>query len=201
MIYLCLGIVSSYLIGAIPTAYIFAKILRGTDIRGVGSGNVGATNVYRAVGKIPGFIVLVIDIIKGVIPVLVIPQIVGGYSGSALTDTYMILIGASVIIGHVWNVFLRFKGGKGVATTAGVIVVIAPKVVGVAFLVWLTVFIIYRYVSLASIAAAVSLPVTALLMRKPASIIIFLLILSFMGIYKHKSNIGRLKSGEERKLF
>lgn len=201
MIALTFGLVLAYVIGAIPTAYLFAKLLKGIDIRAVGSGNVGATNVYRAVGKIPGLIVLLMDISKGAIPVIVVPLIIGADLTLINQDTYKILLGACAIIGHVWTIFLKFKGGKGVATTAGVLLVITPKIMLVAFIIWLILLFLFRYVSVASIVSAFSLPITAIIIDKPISVIIFLSIIMLIGTYKHKGNISRLIKGEEHRIF
>lgn len=191
----------AYLIGSIPTAFIFGKVLKGIDIRTVGSGNIGATNVYRAVGKVPGIAVLMVDILKGAAPVAIIPMIVP-VGGSVLApDIYKILIGAAAIAGHVWTVFMNFKGGKGVATTAGVVLILAPDVVGIVLVLWIAVMVVSRYVSVASIAAAITLPVTAYVLGKQPSIIIFLSIISVIGIYKHKGNIIRLRQGSEHKIY
>jgi len=201
MLILFCAIILSYLIGAIPTAFLAGKFIKGIDIRTIGSGNVGATNVYRSVGKFWGFVVLFVDIMKGVLPVLVIPYFLKVSEGVIRPDIYKIIIGMFAIIGHVWTVFLRFKGGKGVATTAGVLVVLAPKVVGIAFLIWVIVVSISRYVSVASIIAAFSLPITAWILGKPHEITLFLMLLGAVGIYKHKANMARLMKGKENKIF
>ena len=200
MFNLFLGLIVAYLIGSIPTAYLFAKFIKGIDIRNFGSGNVGATNIYREVGKLPGFIVLAVDILKGVVPILFIPMVLGVEGTSIGLDIHKILIGAMTITGHVWTVFLKFKGGKGVATTTGVALVLAPKVLGIAFLAWVIFFLPFRYVSLASIAAAITLPIAALILGEPKSIVLFFAIIGAVGIYKHKSNISRLLKGEERRI-
>lgn len=198
---LILSLFTAYLIGAIPTGFLFAKYLKGIDIRTLGSGNVGATNVYRSIGKGPGFMVLFLDILKGALPVLILPMIFKLDASSSISmHSYKLLIGASSITGHVWTIFLNFKGGKGVATTAGVMLVLAPKVVFVAFILWVIVFAASRYVSLASIIASVSLPISGLAFKMDKSIIVFLLILCVLGIYTHKSNIHRLLKREEHKI-
>jgi acyl phosphate:glycerol-3-phosphate acyltransferase len=201
MINLSISILVAYLIGSIPTAYIFGRLVKGIDIRTVGSGNIGATNVYRAIGKIPGFMVLFLDIVKGMIPVLLLPKLLPIDSAVIGSGIYMMILGTCVISGHIWTIFLNFKGGKGVATTAGVLIVVAPKVVGVAFILWLTAFIISRYVSVASIVAAVSLPISAVIFKMPVSTVIVFLAIAGIGIYKHKSNIVRLRRGKENKIF
>ena len=201
MINIAIVLTLSYLIGSIPTAFIFAKLIKGIDIRTVGSGNIGATNIYRVVGKGPGFLVLLLDILKGAIPVFFIPFIFSADKVGIDPDLYRILLGASVIAGHVWTIFLRFKGGKGVATTTGVALVIAPNVLGVAFIVWVIFFALLRYVSVASIVAAAALPIASLMMKETSGVTVFFTIIGIVGIYKHKSNIFRLIRGEEKKLI
>lgn len=198
---LILSLSTAYLIGAIPTGFLFAKYIKGIDIRTFGSGNVGATNVYRTIGKAPGFAVLFLDILKGALPVAILPMIFKLDASSSISmDSYKLLIGASSIAGHVWTIFLNFKGGKGVATTAGVMIVLVPKVVLIAFILWVIIFAISRYVSLASIIASISLPLSALAFKMEKSLVVFLAILCALGIYTHKSNIKRLLKGEEHKI-
>jgi glycerol-3-phosphate acyltransferase PlsY len=202
MIYAVLAVVIAYLIGSIPTAYIFGKVLKGFDIRQHGSGNVGATNVFRTIGKIPGIIVLVIDFLKGAVVVTLLPLALKKlFPGTSIPyeDIY-IFLGAAAIAGHIWTVFLRFKGGKGVATTAGVMVGLFPVIFLIGLVVWVVVFAIWKYVSLASIAAAVSLPILAVLTGKDLKIVLFMAILCMVGIYGHRDNIKRLIQGKENKI-
>src|SRR3989338_5104487 len=117
---LAISLVLSYLIGSIPTSYIFAKALKGIDIRQFGSGNVGATNTYRVVGKLPGLLVLIIDILKGLICVALVAKLFLRLGVTIEPTTYGMILGFMAIVGHIWSVFLGFKGGKGVATSAGV---------------------------------------------------------------------------------
>jgi len=201
MFYIVISLISAYLIGSIPTAYLFGRIIKGIDIRNYGSGNVGATNVYRVVGKVPGFMALFLDILKGCLPVIILPVIFNVDNNMITIDTYKLLIGISAIAGHVWPVFLKFKGGKGVATTAGVVLALMPAVFIISFIIWVLVFIIFRYVSLASVIAAIAMPIAVIVLKMPISIAIFAIMLSIVGIYKHKSNISRLIKGEEKKIF
>jgi len=203
MLGLFISFILAYLVGSMPTSYIFARFLKGLDITKHGSGNVGATNVFRVVGKIPAIIVLLIDILKGMIAVLVLSEIffnntIGVNLGLEL---YRIFLGAFAISGHVWSVFLKFKGGKGVATTAGVLLALSPKVLIATVILWALVFIIFRIVSVASITASVFLPILAVFFKGSLSLVLFCVILCIMGTYKHKSNIKRLIRGEEKKLF
>lgn len=203
MLNLALSLILAYLIGSIPTSFIFAKVLKGTDIRKHGSGNVGATNVFRVVGKLPAVIVLLLDIFKGVFSVLFLSNVffnntIGITVGLGV---YKILLGACAIAGHAWSVFLKFKGGKGVATTAGVIFVLAPQVLIASFIVWVGVFSVLRIVSVASIISSMFLPIFGIIFGQPLSNILFYVFLCIIGTYKHKSNIRRLVRGEEKRLF
>ncbi|MDP2942608.1 MAG: glycerol-3-phosphate 1-O-acyltransferase PlsY, partial [Candidatus Omnitrophota bacterium] len=146
------SLVLCYLIGSIPTSYLFAKALKGIDIRQFGSGNVGATNTYRVVGKLPGLLVLIIDILKGLICVTLVAKLFLRLGVAIEPATYGMILGFMAIVGHIWSIFLGFKGGKGVATSAGVFIGVAPDVFLWGLLVWVAVFAWKRYISLASIA-------------------------------------------------
>lgn len=197
---LFLGILAAYLIGSMPTAYIFTRLIKNVDIRRYGSGNIGATNVFRVVGKIPGIIVLAIDMLKGFIAVSFIANFFLYAEPVARPEFYRILIGISAIAGHNWTIFLKFKGGKGVATSAGVLLGLMPDIFLFGFLVWFFVFSITRFVSLASIIASISIPIFSLMFGKPTEIVIFMSILCLAIVYKHRANIKRLKIGEEKKI-
>ncbi len=203
MVNLAISLILAYLIGCIPTSFIFAKMLKGKDIRQHGSGNVGATNVFRVVGKLPALLVLFIDVFKGSFAVFFLPTIFFNNTIGMTTgpEVYKILLGLCVISGHVWNAFLGLKGGKGVATAAGVLLVLAPNALIASLLVWTFVFFLFRIVSVASIAAGIFLPVFALLFRHSIYFVLFCVFLCIMGAYKHKANIRRLVRGEEKKLF
>lgn len=203
MINLLVSLILAYLIGSIPTSFIFGKLLRGVDVRQEGSGNVGATNVFRVVGKVPAIIVLLLDIFKGAMCVAFLPDIFfNNMIGITLgLEFYKILLGASAIAGHVFSVFLKLKGGKGVATTAGVLLVLAPKIFILSMSVWIIVFVIFRIVSVASIVSSMLLPVFAIIFHRSIYLVLFCILLCVMGTYKHKANIRRLIRGEEKKLF
>lgn len=201
MINIIIGILLSYLLGSIPTAYIFGRLLKGIDIRDHGSGNVGATNAFRVLGKIPGALVLIIDIFKGVIPLTLIADLVG-------IDTVLtrIVLGLSVVAGHNWTVFLKFKGGKGIATTLGVLigltvkVVVLRPVVFVCILAWLISFLVSGYVSLSSIIAAVLLPIIMVCTKQSFEIICLGVIFCVFVVFRHRPNILRLMSGNESRV-
>ncbi len=194
------GLISAYLIGSIPTAYILGRLIKGIDIRRFGSGNIGATNTFRVMGKAPGLVVLAIDILKGFICVSYIADLFLYISPAARPELYKVLVGLATITGHNWTVFLKFKGGKGVATSAGVVIGLIPKIFWFGFSVWLIVFALTGFVSLASIIASVSIPVFTLIFGEPTEIIVFMSLLCLAIVYKHRSNIQRLKSGEEKRI-
>jgi glycerol-3-phosphate acyltransferase PlsY len=202
MIYILLAVFAAYLIGAVPTGFIFAKAIKGIDIRQHGSGNVGATNVFRILGKGPGIAVFVVDFSKGLLAVTVIPlvfkQLFPGMS--TLNGGLYLILGAAAIAGHIWTVFLNFKGGKGVATTAGVMAGLAPLLMLAGLIIWAVAFSIWRYVSLASILAAISLPTLAAITGKDIYFVFFCSVLCIVGIYSHRSNIKRLLNGTEKKM-
>lgn len=196
---LTVAILSSYIIGSIPTSFIMAKVLKGIDIRRAGSGNIGATNVYRVIGKLPGFITLIIDIFKGVLVVTLVANFFYSFMKNFDYGLYRTILGLVAICGHIWTVFLNFRGGKGVATTIGVMIIIAPKVLLASILIWLIVFSLTNYVSLASISMGVAFPISAGLLNQPFYIIIFTVTICILTSYKHKDNIRRLLKGEENK--
>ncbi len=195
-----ISLIICYMIGSIPTSYIFGNVLRGIDIRQFGSGNVGATNVYRVVGKLPGALVLIIDITKGLICVTLIANLFLHFGGSMNPENFRMTLGFAAIVGHNWTVFLKFKGGKGVATSAGVLIGIAPKIFMLGLIIWVAVFLWKRYVSLASVCSAVSIPVFFSILSYPASYVIFTSLICAIMVYKHLPNIRRLVRGEENKI-
>jgi len=197
---LFLGFVAAYIIGSIPTAYIFGRVFKGIDIREYGSGNVGATNVFRVIGKGPGIIVLIIDIIKGFICATYLASGFLYLAPVTRPELYRILVGLSAIAGHNWTLFLKFKGGKGVAASAGVVIGLIPKIFWLGFMVWLITFFITGFVSLSSIVAVISVPIFTLAFGEPAEIVIFMCILCLIIVYKHKPNIKRLARGEEKRI-
>lgn len=199
-IILFLGFVAAYVIGSIPTAYIFGRVLKGIDIREYGSGNAGATNVFRVIGKTPGIIVLIIDIIKGYISATYLASGFMYLAPVTRPELYRILFGLSAIAGHNWTLFLKFKGGKGVAASAGVVIGLIPKIFWLGFLVWLITFFITGFVSLGSIIAIISIPIFTLAFGEPVEIVVFMCLLCLIIVYKHKPNIRRLARGEEKRI-
>jgi len=190
--YVIYAAVASYLIGSIPFGYILAKYARGIDIRQLGSGNIGATNVWRNLGPVYGIMVLLLDMGKGVAAVLI-----GRHWGGVGTE----LIAAFLALcGHSWPIFLRFKGGKIVATGGGIIFAISPVTALVALAVLLITVGISRYVSLGSIMAAITVPVTMIILRMNILYIIFGILVAAFVIYKHQPNIKRILAGTEFKV-
>jgi len=190
-----------YLIGSVPAGYL-AGCIGGIDIRKVGSGNIGATNVLRILGKRYGYPVFLFDFLKGVAAVEMSILIFDSYHPAASRELYGILGGVSSVIGHSYPVWLNFKGGKGVATTAGVVFALIHFAALVMCVVWVAAFQASRYVSVASIAAAIALPVTvgALLyfeqLNKPV-LLYFSIWLAAVVIVRHRSNVSRLLNGTE----
>ncbi|MFH1782356.1 MAG: glycerol-3-phosphate 1-O-acyltransferase PlsY [Candidatus Omnitrophota bacterium] len=197
---LFLGGLLAYLIGSIPTAYIAGKLVKSIDIRQFGSGNIGATNTFRVVGKMPGVAVLLIDMLKGYMCVTYCADLFMLIAPVERPELYRVLMGLSAIMGHNWTVFLNFKGGKGVATSAGVIIALIPKIFLLGLIVWSIIFGLTGYVSLSSIIAAILIPIFTFLFNKPVETIVAMCILCMVVVYKHRSNIARLKKGEERKI-
>jgi len=182
----------AYLIGSIPFGLLLAKT-KGVDIREQGSGNIGATNVLRCLGKPLGITCFVLDVLKGFLPAALFPTL--GNCGAE----FGILFGAAAILGHNFPVFLKFKGGKGVATSAGVLLGVAPLAVGLGILTWAIVFFVSGYVSLGSIIAALAVAATGWV-RYDSITATALTLLGALAIYRHRANIKRLLAGEENKF-
>lgn len=184
----------SYLLGNLSFAFILGKVLMKKDVREYGSGNSGATNAIRAFGAKIGVMAFVGDVLKGVAAVLT-GRALGGETGAYIA-------GALVIIGHNWPIFLNFKGGKGVATTIGVMLIISPFVSMICFVIGLSVAFFTRMVSLGSITGMALAPFVVLIFVRPFNIqlFVFCLFVSTMSIYRHKENIKRILKGKENKL-
>jgi glycerol-3-phosphate acyltransferase PlsY len=198
---LIVSLIATYLVGAIPTAYIFGCVLKKIDIRKHGSGNVGATNAFRVLGKGPGSAVLLIDIAKGIIPTTVFANL-SGYN-----DSYMLVVyGLIAVAAHNWTVFLQFKGGKGIATTLGVLIGFAiqlpglREVLGVVLGTWIVIFLLSGYVSLASVIASVALPIWMIVVDAPFVFKIMSIVLCVFIVIRHRSNIKRLVRGKENRV-
>ena len=195
------SLIFGYLIGSIPTAYLFGRLLKRIDIRQYGSGNVGATNAFRVLGKIPGTAVLLIDASKGIVATTLLADLFG------LEEIiYRILLGLTAVIGHNWTVFLGFKGGKGIAASLGVLIGLTIKAVFfrpvliLSILIWFAVFLISGYVSLASITAAVLLPFLMIFLNQPVELIMLGVIFCIFVVLRHRPNIKRLLLKEEHRV-
>ena len=197
-------LVISYIIGSIPTAIIAGKWLKKIDIREHGSGNAGATNVFRTLGWKAGITVLLIDMFKGFIPVY---WIAGMFHQNPDTLIYFqLLAGICAILGHIWTIFAGFKGGKGVGTSAGVFIGLAPLALGIALLVFVIIVWLTRYVSLGSILAALTLLIILLLQKfvlnmfVPDILLYVCTVIVILIWVSHRENIKRLLKGDENKL-
>jgi acyl phosphate:glycerol-3-phosphate acyltransferase len=204
MIDVLIVIVCSYIIGSLPTAIIAGKWLKKIDIRDYGSGNAGATNVFRTLGWKAGLIVLLVDMFKGFVPVFWLAGII--HQNPETLIYYQILAGICAILGHIWTVFAGFRGGKGVGTSAGVFLGLAPLALGLALLVFIIVVWLSRYVSLGSILAALVFLIILILQKfvfnmqiPDALLYVGIIIVSLIWI-AHRENIKRLLNGEENKL-
>ena len=198
-----LVVLSAYLLGSIPTGFLVAKA-RGVDIRTVGSGNIGATNVFRILGKPAGIFVMLADAAKGWVAVIVVAKLVEGWfypgAGPLAREWFAICAGVAAILGHNYTCWLGFKGGKGIATSAGVLLALVPVPLLIILSVWIVVFSFSRYVSLASISASFVLPFTAWFVGSSSTIILVTAAVGALAIYKHKANIQRLLKGSENRI-
>ncbi len=197
---LILTFIAAYIIGSIPTSFLMGKIIKGIDIRKYGSGNVGATNALRVLGTKIGIITLVIDIAKGFFAVQLGKILISDPSNLAL-----ILIGLFAISGHIFTIFLKFKGGKGVATAAGVFIALTPVALGIALLVFVITVWISKYVSLGSMLAAVTLLVIELIINirnsfEEKELLIYIFFITVFIIVRHKANIKRIIDGNENRI-
>lgn len=200
------SLIVSYLLGAVPSAYLLGRIFKNTDIRKRGSGNIGATNAFRVLGPVFGSSALILDVAKG----LVCPTLVATYLAQADSLAHglilRIILGLVAVIGHNWTLFLNFKGGKGVATSLGVIIGLSLIVntlrisLGLAILTWAGIFLASGFVSLSSIISAVLFPVFMLIFKAPYELFILGLVLSVFILFRHKPNIYRLLRKEEHRF-
>lgn len=194
---------TAYLCGAVPWAYIIGKI-NGIDIRQHGSGNIGATNVRRVLGKKWGIPCFILDFLKGLLPVLAVRLLSNRIP--ELGTTAVVIAVIMPIVGHNFSVFIGFKGGKGVSTSAGALAALVPWAVLAALAVWAGIFQVSRYVSLASICAAISLPAAAVIIAKltgaeiDTAVVVLLSVCAALTVIRHRENIVRLINGTENKF-
>ncbi|MCB2378896.1 glycerol-3-phosphate 1-O-acyltransferase PlsY [Hymenobacter sp. BT635] len=197
-------LVAAYLLGSIPTALWVGRRFFGLDIREHGSGNAGATNTFRVLGKKPGSVVMAIDVLKGWAATMMATVMLN--QGAIQPDQllyFQLACGVLAVVGHIYPIFAQFRGGKGVATVLGMMLAIAPATVGVCILVFLVMLFIFRYVSLASMSAGVAFALLQLLPAfRPDNVLLlyFGFILAALLIYTHRANIGRLRAGNESRV-
>jgi acyl phosphate:glycerol-3-phosphate acyltransferase len=188
-----LVVLGGYLLGSMPFGYWVVLLVKGEDIRRSGSGNIGATNVWRTYGRRLGIPIVLLDVAKGFVPALLGALLVG--------ELTAVLAGGAAMLGHWRPLFLRFqKGGKTVATAGGTFFGAAPLLGLIGLGVWIVVFLLSRYASLASIVTALSLPVMAVVLGEPWPIIVFAAIAAGAVVLLHKANIGRLRAGTESRF-
>jgi glycerol-3-phosphate acyltransferase PlsY len=195
-----LAVVLAYGIGAIPSGYLIGKVFRRIDIREHGSGNIGATNTLRVLGKPAGIAALILDVAKGVVAVTVLAGVAASGRSPLSLPVMKVLLGIAAIAGHNWTVFLRFKGGKGVATSAGVFLGIAWLPVLIAAAVFAVVVLSTRIVSVGSMSAAVVLPLAMLMVGSEREFIWFSIVVAGLVLLRHSSNIKRLLQGKEHRF-
>lgn len=198
--YLVAGLIG-YLLGSIPAGYLAGRF-RGIDIREKGSGNIGATNVFRVLGKPAGIAVLIIDALKGYAACAWVADLVIHWFPARIgeDEALRITAGLAAILGHNFTCWLKFRGGKGIATSAGVIAALVPGALIIALSIWIIVFALSRYVSLASIAASLSLPFATWVTRQNIALTLVTGAMAALAIYKHRSNIQRLIHGTENRF-
>jgi glycerol-3-phosphate acyltransferase PlsY len=186
-------VIVGYVLGSMPWGYWLVRLFKHEDIRKQGSGNIGATNVWRVYGWRLGLPVAVLDTLKGFVPAYVGTLVVSDLAG--------VLAGAAAMLGHWRPLFLKFqRGGKGVATAGGAFLGVAPLVGAIGAAVWIVVFLLFRYASLASMVAAVSLPIVAVLLDEPWPVVTFAALAAVAVVALHRTNIARLRSGTENRF-
>lgn len=194
------SIILSYLLGSVPTSYIMGRLWKGIDLRKHGSGNVGAANTFRVLGPIPGVTVLFVDVLKGLIAVFFISRLA---MGSSLSSEWVkVFCGIAAICGHNWTIFLKFKGGRGVATSIGVFFALAWQAIGISLLLGIVIVALTRYISLGSMVGAIALPFLVVLLpfKRPLPYLWFALLVALLVIIKHIPNIKRLIKGKENRF-
>ncbi|SEA70889.1 acyl-phosphate glycerol-3-phosphate acyltransferase [Desulfuromusa kysingii] len=191
---LYLLLILAYFIGAIPTGVILTRLIGNHDIRNTGSGNIGATNVYRIAGRKLGIVTLFGDCLKGVVPLLIAQH------GFHLSEQGIALVALAAFIGHCYPVYLGFKGGKGVATALGIFLVLSPLSVLCVLLIFILALSIWRYISLASLSAAAAIPLPVLFFERSYPLFVTALIIVAIVIWRHRANIERLRNGTESKF-
>lgn len=193
-----LFLTGAYLLGAVPSGLLVVRLLTGTDIRRYGSGNIGATNARRAAGNLGGLMTLAGDVAKGAVPAALALSHAGlsGSMGGALPAAAVL----AAFLGHLYPVYLRFRGGKGVATAGGGLAVLAPASVLAALVVFLAVVAVDRRVSLGSMAAAATLPLSAVIAGAPGATVVLATVIALLILLRHRDNMRRLRNGTEPRI-
>lgn len=189
---LTLLVAAAYLLGSVPTGLLLGKAY-GIDVRKEGSGNIGATNLYRTVGRKVGILTLVGDCLKGLIPVIAVQNLM-------TSPDYAAWVGLAAFCGHVFSIFLKLKGGKGVATALGVFLALAPLALAAAVAVFALLMLVWRYVSLGSVGAALVMPVAVALLGGSKVVIVVTLLIAVIVVTRHRENIMRLLAGTESRF-
>jgi acyl phosphate:glycerol-3-phosphate acyltransferase len=184
--------VLAYLVGSIPFGVVVGKLFYGVDVREHGSGNVGTTNVFRVLGKKAGAVVMVCDILKGYVPAAIAVALFSPWAA--------IFIAAAPVVGHIYSIFLKGRGGKGIATGAGVVLALVPLAFAIIFTTWLVLIVVTRYVSVASLVAAVLVPVLTIAFDEPLPYKIAGVLVAILVWWAHRGNIQRLLAGEEHRV-
>jgi len=209
---LALAVLPAYLLGSIPFGVIIAKA-HGKDLRSIGSGNIGATNVARALGRRWAYLCFLLDVLKGLVPMVVVRALMEVSGSTPGLLSLWLLVGCAAILGHIFPIYLKFEGGKGVATSLGVALGLWPYYTicaTLAFVIWVAVTLIWRYISLASIVASIAFPLVLVLaiVLKPSwdfanlwPLLIAATAIPLMVIIRHRENIKRLIAGAESKVF
>ncbi len=215
MLVLSIIIILSYLVGSIPNSILIGKAVKGIDIRRYGSGNAGGTNVGRVLGWKYGILVILLDAMKGIVAVVLVARLFYlsniPFSNQTPFDDFtlvQIITGISAILGHIWTIFANFKGGKGIATALGMLLIISTVDLLIAFGVFVIVVSLSKYISLGSISAAVTVPVTLFLrehlfnanIANYQTLFPFVVALSLLVIFTHRKNISKLLKGSENKI-
>ena len=197
-----LAIILAFLSGSLPFSYLIGKVFFDVNLKEIGSGNPGATNLFRNVSRKAGIVALGLDALKGALPVLFLPSLLfpEGAAGLSVVDGAT-LVGLAAILGHVFTPFLKFRGGKGVATSLGAFLALAPVPVAIIAVVCLPIMIATRYVALGSVLGAIMFPVLVFILEEPSWLMrVIVVLIGVLIVVRHSSNIRRLLKGEESKI-
>ncbi|MDI6758606.1 MAG: glycerol-3-phosphate 1-O-acyltransferase PlsY [Candidatus Omnitrophota bacterium] len=206
MLWIIAGLLISYLISSLPTGYLLGRLTKRIDIRDFGSGNIGATNCLRVLGKGPGIAVLILDILKGFFPVIFFGSILSAKNTAIPQELLLIALSIACICGHNWTIFLKFKGGKGMATGLGTLLALSIKIsglkliLGLSILTWLIAFLICKIVSIASVLSAIGFASYTIIFKQSKSVILLSILFCIFAILRHKTNLRKFIEGKEKPL-